>query len=62
MTLEKQAIARAVADCIGDGDTIFINSGSTMQAVAEHPKVAGRPGTIDLTLAKPSFVPDDLTF
>lgn len=35
MTLEKQAIARAVADCIGDGDTIFINSGSTMQAVAE---------------------------
>lgn len=34
----------------------------TMQAVAEHPKVVGRPGTIDLTLSKPSFVPTDLTF
>ena len=31
----------------------------TMQAVAEHPKVAGRAGTIDLTLKNPSFVPDD---
>ena len=30
----------------------------TMQAMAEYPKVAGRPGTIDLTLSRPSFRPD----
>ncbi len=34
----------------------------TMQAVAEHPKVAGRTGTIDLTLKNPSFIPDDGIF
>ena len=34
----------------------------TMQAVAEHSKVAGRPGTIDLTLDKPSFIPANVTF
>lgn len=35
MTPEKQAIARSVAEQVGDGDTLFINSGTTMQAVAE---------------------------
>lgn len=30
----------------------------TMQAMAEYPKVSGRPGTIDLTLSKPSFRPE----
>ena len=35
MTPEKLAIARAVAERVGDGDTLFINSGTTMQAVAE---------------------------
>ena len=34
----------------------------TMQVVADHPKVAGRPGTIDLTLEKPSFIPANVTF
>ncbi len=34
----------------------------TMQALAAHPKVAGRPGTIDLTLKDPTFNPDDPTF
>ena len=32
----------------------------TLQVVAEHPKVAGRSGTIDLTRKDPSFIPDDL--
>ena len=35
VTAEKQAIARAVAERVGDGDTLFINSGTTMLAVAE---------------------------
>ena len=34
----------------------------TMEVVAENPKVAGRPGTIDLTLSDPSFYPDDTSF
>ena len=34
----------------------------TLQVVAEHPKVAGRSGTIDLTRKDPSFIPADLSF
>ena len=34
----------------------------TLQVVAEHPKVAGRSGTIDLTRKDPSFIPDNLPF
>lgn len=34
----------------------------TLQVVAEHPSVAGRSGTIDLTRKDPSFVPDELPF
>lgn len=30
----------------------------TMQAMAEYPQVAGRPGIIDLTLSRPSFRPE----
>ena len=34
MAEEKQAIARQVSKLIQDGDTVFINSGSTMECVA----------------------------
>lgn len=36
---EKKAIAKAVAELLSDGDTLFINSGSTTQCIAAELKV-----------------------
>lgn len=39
LSQEKLAIAKEVADMVADGDTLFINSGTTMQAVADALRV-----------------------
>ena len=51
MTPEKQSIAHAVADRVADGDTLFINSGTTMQAVAEALNVRKNLNVVTNSLA-----------
>lgn len=59
---EKEAIAAAVADMIRDGDTLFINSGSTTQVLASVLKVRSNLNIVTNSLAAATILADTPTF
>lgn len=59
---EKQAIANAVANMIRDGDTLFINSGSTTQVLAAALKVRSNLNIVTNSIAAATILADVPTF
>ena len=59
---EKVAIANAVANMIRDGDTLFINSGSTTQVLAAALKVRSNLNIVTNSLAAATVLADVPTF
>lgn len=59
---EKMAIANAVANMIHDGDTLFINSGSTTQILASALKVRTNLNIVTNSLAAATILGDTPTF
>ena len=59
---EKQAIAEAVANMIRDGDTLFINSGSTTQMLAYALKVRSNLNIVTNSLAAATILGDTPSF
>jgi len=59
---EKKAIAQAIAEILNDGDTLFINSGSTTQIVAEELKVRKNLNIVTNSLAVATALGDVPTF
>ncbi|MBQ2757873.1 MAG: DeoR/GlpR transcriptional regulator [Clostridia bacterium] len=59
---EKQAIATAIADMIHDGDTIFINSGTTTEIVAAALKKRKNLNIVTNSIAVASSLSDADTF
>lgn len=59
---EKQAVAKAVAGMVRDGDTLFINSGSTTQLVANALKERRNLNIVTNSLAAATILGDMPTF
>lgn len=59
---EKKAIAKAVAEMLSDGDTLFINSGSTTQCVAAELKIRRNLSIVTNSLAVASTLGSVPTF
>ena len=59
---EKLAVARAVASMVQDGDTLFINSGSTTQIVANALKERRNLNIVTNSLAAATILGDIPTF
>ena len=59
---EKLAVARAVASMVHDGDTLFINSGSTTQIVANALKERRNLNIVTNSLAAATILGDTPTF
>ena len=59
---EKQAVAAAVAAMVQDGDTLFINSGSTTQIVANALKERRNLNIVTNSLAAATILGDTPTF
>lgn len=59
---EKQAVAKAVAGMVRDGDTLFINSGSTTQIVANALKERRNLNIVTNSLAAATILGDTPTF
>ena len=59
---QKEVIAKAVAKMIRDGDTLFINSGSTTQVLASALKVRSNLNIVTNSLAAATILADVPTF
>ncbi len=59
---EKLAIANAIANMIHDGDTLFINSGTTTQAIAAALKIRSNLNIVTNSLAAATILGDTPTF